>query len=137
MTAVTAAEMTKLAEAKKLEKASSVADELKRGATKVKTKTKHKRKRVVVTDNTLRRTAGVIQNNQLMLYQDRQHRKVQQTTTVERVLEGRHLEHALKRARRWMRKPRGRAPGHIAIFLAALHKVDPEGFKAMVRDPTI
>ncbi len=91
-------------------------------------------KRVVVVDDTLRVTQGVIQNGKLMLYEDRQHRRAQHRVNVARVLEGRHLEHALRRARRWMRKPHGRAPGHIAVFLAAFHKVDPAGFKAMVKE---
>ncbi len=92
--------------------------------------------RVVVTDDTLRRTEGVIRDGRVAFHVDRQKRRVQQTVRVERVLEGRHLEHALGRARRWMRKPRGRAPGHIAMFLAALYKVDPDGFKTAAREAT-
>lgn len=91
-------------------------------------------KRVVVVDDTLRATQGMIVGGKLMLYQDRQRRRTQRRVSVSRVLEGRHLEHALRRARRWMRKPRGRAPGHIAVFLAAFHKADPVGFKAMVKE---
>ncbi len=89
---------------------------------------------VTVVDDTLRATQGMVVNGKVIFYQDRQRRKVQHRVSVARVLEGRHLEHALRRARRWMRKPRGRAPGHIAVFLAAFHKVDPAGFKAMVKE---
>ena len=90
--------------------------------------------RVVVVDASLRATQGVVRGGRLMLYRDRQRRKVQRRVDTARVLAGRHLEHALRRARRWMKKPCGRAPRHIAVFLAALHKVDPEGFKAAARE---
>ncbi len=90
-------------------------------------------KRVVVMDDTLRATKEFVKDGKVVLYLDRQRHRVQQQVSVPRVLEGRHLEHALRRARRWMRKPRGRAPGHIAVFLAAFHKADPTGFKAMVK----
>jgi uncharacterized protein YaiI (UPF0178 family) len=89
-----------------------------------------KPRRVVVVDDTLRQTLAVIAGGKLMLQMDRQRRKIQKTVNVDRVLEGRHLEHALRRARRWMRKPHGRAPRHIAVFLAALHKTCPAEFAA-------
>lgn len=73
-------------------------------------------------------------NVRFLLAKDKQGRQIQKAVTVERVLEGEHLDHALRRARRYMRSRRFRRPGsgvprHIALFMAALAKVDPEGFK--------
>ncbi len=92
-------------------------------------------KRVVIVDDTLRTTRGVIQDGKLMLYQDPQRRKVQQQISVPRVLADGHLEHALKRARRWIRNGSGRLPsGQMRIFLAAFYKADPTGFEAAVEE---
>ncbi len=62
---------------------------------------------------------------------DRQGRKVMETVRVTHVFEGRRLGHAVTRARRWIRnnRPDVRPPHHIALFLAAFHKADPDGFK--------
>ena len=91
--------------------------------------------RVTVIDDTLRATQGIVRGKELMLYQDRQHRRVQRTVSVERMLEGRHLEHALRRARRWIRNRSGESPsGQMAVFLAAFRKADPVGFEAAVEE---
>ena len=86
--------------------------------------------RVVITDDTLRATKARILSGRLHFLVDRQGRKTQETGTAVRVLEGRHLEHALRRAARYMRRPRqGRPPRHILLFMSAFRKADPEGFK--------
>lgn len=63
---------------------------------------------------------------------DRQGRQVQEKIGVRRSLEGPHLEHAVRRVKRWMRGSRHRAgeqaPGHILIFMAAWHELDPKAF---------
>ncbi len=90
--------------------------------------------RVVVYDDSLRQTQGMVADGRLLFVKDRQHRKIQDVTSIARVLEGRPLEHAIRRARRWLHRPRNRRPpGHIALFLAAFHKADPAGFEAAVR----
>ena len=114
---------------------------------------KHAVRRVVIVDDTLCHNASVLRRDGagfvrlLMVKHNRGdtvelpvgerkfgHRQAQHTVRVERVLEGRHLEHALRRARRWMRRPRrGGAPRHIALFLAALHRTDPAGFEEAMR----
>lgn len=59
-------------------------------------------------------------------------RMIQEPVTVKRVFEGRHLEIAVKRAKRWMHNRRKtmnkRPPRHIALAMAAFHKIDPKGF---------
>lgn len=58
-------------------------------------------------------------------------RQVQDVVRTTHVFEGARLEHAVRRARRWIRGPRFRtagAPHHIALYLAAFHKADPDGF---------
>lgn len=81
--------------------------------------------RVLVADGSQRVTQGVIRDGKMAIYEDRQHRRVQRQVIKDHVLEDRHLEHALRRARRWLSKPRnGRPPGHIAVFIAALKKVE-------------
>jgi len=61
--------------------------------------------------------------------------QVQDVVKVPVTFEGRHLEIAIRRAKRFLRsvkrKPRG-APRHIALALAAFQKADPEGFKNAV-----
>ncbi len=80
---------------------------------------------VLVTDGSQRVTQGVIRDGRMVLYENRQYRRVQRQVVKDHLFEGRHLEHALRRARRWLRKPRrGRPPGHIAVFLAVLRKVE-------------
>lgn len=84
----------------------------------------------------LRRQGRPVPNHMMWLpAKDKSGRQMQETITVERVLDGAHLEHAVRRAKRWIRSKRFRTPGkggmphHIAIFMAAFHKADPEGFK--------
>ncbi len=110
--------------------------------------------RVTIKDDTLRRNAVIMVTPEIranfaragrplansvrfLPAIDRKGRKVQETVTVVRVLEGTHLDHALRRARRFMRSRRFRTrgngvPRHLALFMAAFHKVDPEGFKEAV-----
>lgn len=107
--------------------------------------------RVVIKDDTLRRNAVLMitpamreeaakagrpipASTKFVLGKDRQGRQVQETVVVDRVLEGAHLLHAVKRAKRFIRskgyRQRGHTPPrHIALFMAAFHKADPEAFK--------
>lgn len=67
-------------------------------------------------------------------HRDDQRRQVQAVVKHIFVFEGAHLDHAIKRARRFIRSRRlGNAPAHIARMLAAYHKHDPEAFKADVQ----
>lgn len=67
----------------------------------------------------------------LLPYKDQYGRVIQNVVKVTETYEGARLEHAIRRARRFLRsvknKPRG-APRHIAKFLAVYHKADPDGF---------
>ncbi len=52
------------------------------------------------------------------------------------VFDGPRLVHAIKRAKRWMLSNRFKRakvgiPHHIALKIAAFHKADPAGFKAV------
>lgn len=90
---------------------------------------------VTVVDDALRNTRAVVRDGKMTFPVDRQRRRLQDTVRVERVLEGRHLEHALKRARRWIRnRSRECPPEQIAVFLAAFRKADPAGFAAAVEE---
>lgn len=88
----------------------------------------------------LRRQGRPVPNHIMWLpAKDQFGRQVQETVTIERVLDGAHLEHAVRRAKRWIRSKRFRIPGkggmphHIAIFMAAFHKADPKGFELAMK----
>lgn len=85
---------------------------------------------VTIIDDTLRRNRAELDSlTGWQLMKDRHGKQIQDVIRVAKVLEGAHLEHAVKRARRWMSKPgRGGAPRHIALFMAAFHKWDQKGF---------
>lgn len=113
------------------------------------------KKRVTVVDDTLRANEIQVVTPQMcvdhlkkrgrpfppgtrfLLVKDRQGRQVQRIVRVVHVYEGRHLEHAVRRAKRWMRGPRFSgsltgAPRHINLAMAAFFKADPEGFRGAV-----
>lgn len=57
-------------------------------------------------------------------------KKILKRTPTTITFEGRHLDIAIKRAKRWIRKCTDQKPSHhIALAMAAFHQVDPEGFK--------
>ncbi len=57
---------------------------------------------------------------------------IQEVDPIEHTFEGRYLELSIKRAKRWMRNQEGSPPKHIALAMAAFHKVDPEAFKKLM-----
>ncbi len=66
---------------------------------------------------------------------DRLGRQAMETVQVEHIYEGRVLEIAITRAKRWIRSAKFAdgvgAPHHIALALAAFHKADPDSFKEL------
>ncbi len=96
--------------------------------------------KILVTDDTLRETAGVLTGGLrpgFRPFVDRQNRKIQRHVSVTHVFEGANLERAIRRARRHIRSPRfkrGGAPHHVALAMAAFHRADPEGFRQAVAD---
>lgn len=107
-------------------------------------------KSVTVVDDTLRRNAAQVvtpevranyllehrrvlpASTKYLLMKDRRGRQIQETVRVQHVFEGRYLEHAVRRAKRWMRGPRfrsGGAPHHIAMAMAAFSLAYPIDFK--------
>lgn len=63
---------------------------------------------------------------------DRQGRKMQDRVDREVVYEGRALQVAINRAKRWMRSRAGKAgtpPSHIVLALMAFLKADPQQFQ--------
>jgi len=94
-----------------------------------------RRNRVVPLTDDLRKTlqdsgAYVPLNMRYWPIQDKYGAQVQDKHAVDFVYKGKHLEHAVKRARRWMTSHPGNmnAPTHIKRFMAVLQKVDPSGF---------
>lgn len=66
-------------------------------------------------------------------YHNQSGQMIVQPRKVRFTYEGKHLEHAVKRARRWLCGSRGRregrvAPAHIQRFMLAYAKADPKGF---------
>ena len=79
---------------------------------------------------------GCLLSASVVLVKDRQHRQVQRVENLEHVYEGRRLEEAVRRAKRWMRSakfPKIGAPHHVALAMAAFHKADPVGFRKEVK----
>jgi len=109
--------------------------------------------KVVITDDTLRRNSvqTVTQETRanfamagnplpddvkILPLKDRSGRQIQETVCVDHVYEGRVLDLAVIRAKRWMRSgkfPGTGAPHHIALAMAAFHKADPEGFNRILK----
>ena len=103
--------------------------------------------KVEIVDDTDRNTIGRADNSLagrdpvMMMARDRQGRRLQDKAHTVHVFEGRYLDLAILRARRWIRNAHKRrlggirnAPKHIALKLAAFHKVDPDGFKAAMQE---
>lgn len=96
--------------------------------------------RVEIVDDTGRNTLGRSNGGQMMMARDRQGRRVQEKTRTVHVFEGRHLDLAVLRARRWIRNSHRRrdgirgAPKHIALKLAAFHKASPVDFGAAMQE---
>ena len=95
--------------------------------------------KVEIVDDTGRNTlggigAGKFGRPQMMMSQDRQGRRLQDKAHTTHVFEGRRLDLAVLRARRWIRNSHKRrdgirgAPKHIALKLAAFHKAYPVSF---------
>ena len=111
------------------------------------------KRKVRVIDDTLRANAVEVVTPQMrvdhlkkhgrlllasvVLVKDRQHRQIQRVENSEHVYEDKHLQEAVRRAKRWMRSdkfPKVGAPHHIALAMAAFHAADPDGFRKEVKE---
>ena len=111
------------------------------------------RDRVVVQDDTYREnvvtvvTPWMAHNNpflkvgSVLRTLDGNHNQVQNTVTVEHEFEGRHLELAVRRAKRFIRANKtgkvGTAPKHIALKMAAFSLADPDGFRDAMTEAAV
>lgn len=109
--------------------------------------------RVVVQDDTYREnvvtvvTPWMAHNNphlkvgSILRTLDGNRNQVQNTLTVEHVFEGRCLELAMRRAKRFIRAKRngkvGTAPKHIALKMAAFSLADPDGFRDAMTEAVV
>lgn len=84
------------------------------------------RREVEFWDDTLRRTYKT----------PRGHKNIMSETRSLKRFEGRHLELAILRARRWIKNARNPKdpPRHIGHAMAAFARADPEGFKRAIEE---
>jgi hypothetical protein len=94
--------------------------------------------RVVVVDDTLRRNVVRVERGRVLQMRDRHNRVVQEGSSSEHVFEDRHLTNAIRRARRWMSRPRRSKspPRHIRLAMAAYARARPDDFRKSMQEMT-
>lgn len=85
--------------------------------------------RIAVIDDSFRETQGLADGRH---YVDRQGHKIQKAVRSTKVYEGKQVEIAVKRAKRWLRRGPEKSvlnpPRQIQYALAVFSKADPKGY---------